>query len=136
LSNKDDDINNTDVFVYQEVTNPIMAEVQCKYNLRPRNKTASTPQPKKIHPRGEIYEPTPKETKIHNNKIKGVDSQNPKVKEAEIQEKEIKTAETPIRVNKLTGNKSAQTNKLEKRESEVLIEKWTKVVEISALKMR
>ena len=74
LLNKDDDINNTDVSVYQEVTNPIMAEVQPKYNLRPRKKLALTPQPKKILPRGEIYETSPKETKIHNSKIKGVDS--------------------------------------------------------------
>jgi hypothetical protein len=119
LSNKDDDINNTNVPVYQEVTYPIMAEFQPKYNLRPRNKLVSTPQPKKIILRGEIYEPTLKEIEIHNSKIKEVDSQHPKVKEVETQAKEIKTAETHIPVNKLIGNKSAQTNKLEKKESEV-----------------
>jgi hypothetical protein len=41
------------------------------------------------------------------------------VKEVETQIKEIKTAETHTPVNKLTGNKLAQTNKLEKKESEV-----------------
>jgi hypothetical protein len=118
-SNKDDDINNTDVYVYQEMTHSIMAEVQHKYNLRPKNKPMSTPQPKKILPRGEICEPTPNETEILNSKIKEVDSQNPKVKEAETQEKKSKTTETCISVNKLTENQSAQTNKLEKKESEV-----------------
>jgi hypothetical protein len=111
LSNKDDDINNTDVSVYQEMTDSIMAEVQHKYNLRPKNKPVSNPQPKKILPRGEIYEPAPKETKIPNRKIKEVDSQNPKVKESETQAKKTKTAETRIPVNKLTENQSAQTNK-------------------------
>jgi hypothetical protein len=51
-SNKDDDINNTDVSFHQEMTNSIMDEVQHKYNLRPKNKHVSTPQPKKILPRG------------------------------------------------------------------------------------
>jgi hypothetical protein len=118
-SNKDDDINNTDVSVYQEMTDSIMVEVQHKYNLRPKNKPVSTPQPKKILPRGEIYEPAPKETEILNSKIKEVDSQNPKVKEAETQAKKSKTTETCISVNKLTENQSTQTNKLEKKESEV-----------------
>jgi hypothetical protein len=101
------------------MTDSIMAEVQHKYNLRPKKKPVSTPQPKKILPRGEIYEPTPKETEILNSKIKEVDSQNPKVKEVETQEKKSKTTETCISVNKLTENQSAQTNKLEKKESEV-----------------
>jgi hypothetical protein len=72
----------------------------------------STPQPKKILPRGEIYQPIPKETEIPNSKVKEVDSLNPKVKEAETQAKETKTFETHIPVDKLMGNKSAQTNKL------------------------
>jgi hypothetical protein len=114
LSNKDDDINNTDVFVYQQMTDSIMAEVQHKYNLRPKNKPVSTSQPKKILPRGKIYEPTPKETEIPNRQTKEVDSHNPKVKEAETQAKKTKTAETRIPVNKLMKNQSTQTNNLEK----------------------
>jgi len=78
-----------------------------------------TPQPKKIIPRGEIYEPAPKETEIPNSKIKEVDSQNPKVKEVENQAKKTKTTETCVLVNKLMKNQSAQANKLEKKESEV-----------------
>jgi hypothetical protein len=106
-SNKYDDINNTDVSIYQEMTDSIMVEFQHKYNLRPKNKPVLTPQPKKILPRGEIYEPTPKETKILNSKIKEVDSQNPKVKEDETQAKKSKTTETCISVNKLMENQSA-----------------------------
>jgi hypothetical protein len=91
-SNKDDDINNTDVYVYQEMTDSIIDEVQHKYNLRPKKKPVSTPQPKKILPRGKIYDPSPKETEISNIKIKGLDSQNPKVKKAETQAKKTKIA--------------------------------------------
>jgi hypothetical protein len=103
LSNKDDDIKNTEVSVYEEMTDSIMDEVQPRYNLRPKHKPASTPQPKKIIPRGEIYEPVPKETEIPNRKIKEVDSLNPKVKEAETQVKETKTVETHIPVDKTQG---------------------------------
>jgi hypothetical protein len=112
LSNKDVDINNIDVSVDQEITNSIMVEVQPRYNLRPKNKPALTPQPKKIIPGGEIYEPVPKETEIPTSKVREVDSLNPKVKEAETQAKETKTTETHILVDKLTGNKSAQTNNI------------------------
>ena len=89
-SNKDDDIKNTNVFFYQQMTDSIMAELQHKYNLTPKKKPVSTPQPKKILPRGEIYEPAPRETDIPNRKIKGVDLQSPKVKEAETQEKKLR----------------------------------------------
>jgi hypothetical protein len=106
-SNKDEDINNTDVSVYQEITDSIMAEVQPRYNLRSKNKPALTPQPKKILPRGEVYEPAPKETETSNRKMKGMDLPDPKVREVETQTKETKTVETHIPVDKLTGDKSA-----------------------------
>jgi ribonuclease HI len=118
-SNKDEDINNTDFVVCQETTDSIMAEVQPRYNLRSKNKPALTFQPKKILPRGEVYEPAPKETDTSNSKTKGTDSLDPKVKEGETQTKETKTAETHIPVDKLMSDKSAQTNKLEKKESGV-----------------
>jgi hypothetical protein len=51
--------------------------------------------------------------------MKGPDSLNTKVKEVDTQTKETKTTETHIPVDKLTGDKSAQTNKLEKKESGV-----------------
>jgi hypothetical protein len=118
-SNKDEDINNTNVSIYQEITDSIMVEVQPRYNLRSKNKLALTPQSKKILPRGEVYEPAPKETETPNRKMKGADSLDPKVKEVETQTKETKTIETHIPVDKLTGDKSEQTNKLEKKESGV-----------------
>jgi hypothetical protein len=51
-SNKDEDIDNTNVSVFQEITDSIMVEVQPRYNLRCKNKPALTPRPKKILPRG------------------------------------------------------------------------------------
>jgi ribonuclease HI len=51
--------------------------------------------------------------------VKGADSLDPKLKEVETQTKETKTAETHILVDKLTNDKSAQTNTLEKKESGV-----------------
>jgi hypothetical protein len=65
------------------------------------------------------YTTRPKRDQNSNNKIKGADSLDPKLKEAETQTKEIKTAKTHTQVNKITSNKSAQKNKLEKKESEV-----------------
>jgi hypothetical protein len=118
-SHKDDDINKTDVSVYQEMIDSIIAEVQHKYNVRPKNKPVSTTQPKKTLPRGEIYEPAPKEIEIPDSKIKEVDSKNPKVKEAKTQAKKTKTTETRILVNKIIENQSTQTNKLENKDSEV-----------------
>jgi hypothetical protein len=47
-SNKYENINNTDVSGYQEITDSIMAEVQPRYNMRSKNKPALTPQPKKF----------------------------------------------------------------------------------------
>jgi hypothetical protein len=51
-SNKDEDIDNTNVSIYREITDSIMAEVQPRYNLRCKKKPALTPRPKKILPRG------------------------------------------------------------------------------------
>jgi hypothetical protein len=115
-SNKDENINNTDFVVCQEMTDSIMAEVQPRYNLRSKNKPASTFQPKKILPRGEAYEPAPKETDTPDSKTKGTDSLDPKVKQGETQTKETETVEIQIPVDKLMSDKSAQTNKLEKKE--------------------
>jgi hypothetical protein len=39
---EDNNLNNTDDFSYQDMANTIMVELQHKYNLRPRNKPAST----------------------------------------------------------------------------------------------
>ena len=55
---ENDNINNTDDSTYQGMADTIMAELQHKYNLRPKNKIVTTTQPKKILPRGETYEPS------------------------------------------------------------------------------
>jgi hypothetical protein len=94
--------------------------------LRSKNKPTSIPQPKKILPRGEIYVLAPKETETSNKKIKEADSLNLTKKEVETQTREIKTVETPSLVRKLMSNKSAQTNKLEKKELEVLTKETDK----------
>jgi hypothetical protein len=57
---EDNNLNDADDPAYQGMANTIMAELQQKYNLRPRNKPVSTAQPKKIFPRGETYEPIQK----------------------------------------------------------------------------
>jgi hypothetical protein len=116
LSNKDDDLKNIDFVVCQETTDFVMAEVEPRYNLRYKKKPTLIPQPKKILPRGEVYESAPKETETYNRKMKGEDSLDPKAKEVETQTKETKVVETHTPVDKLTGDKSAQTNKLEKKE--------------------
>jgi hypothetical protein len=110
-SNKDEDINNTDFAICQETTDSIMAEVQPRYNLRSKRKPALTLQPKKILPRGEVYEPSPKEADTPNRKIRGSDLLDPKIEEVENQTKETNTAKTHIPLDKLTGDKLAQTNK-------------------------
>ena len=79
-SNENSNINNTKDSTSQGITDTIMAELQHKYNLSSKAKNVSTTQPKKILPRGEIYEPTRKETEIQNTKIKGVDPQGAKMK--------------------------------------------------------
>jgi hypothetical protein len=118
-SNEDDDINNIDFIVCQETTDSMMVEVQLRYNLRSKRKPALTFQPKKFLLRDEAYNPTPKEIDTSNNKMKGADLLDPKTKEVETQTREIKTTEIHTPVNKITSNKSSQTNKLEKKEPEV-----------------
>jgi hypothetical protein len=118
-SNEDDDINNNDFVVCQETSNSMTVGVQPRYNLRSKNKPNLITQPKKILPRGEIYVSAPKETETSNKKIKEVDLLDLKTKEVETQTRGIKTTETLASVSKLMSNKSAQTNKLEKKELKV-----------------
>jgi hypothetical protein len=47
-------------FTYQDITDDIIAELQGKYNLRPRNKSFPSVSTKNILPRSEIDEATPK----------------------------------------------------------------------------
>jgi hypothetical protein len=52
----DRSINITKDFSYQGIVNNIMAKLQQKYNLRPRNKNVTTAQPKKILKRSKTSE--------------------------------------------------------------------------------
>jgi hypothetical protein len=115
-SNEDRNTNNTEDPTCQVIVDTIMAELQNKYNLRSKTKNITTTQPKKIMPRGEVYEPTPKETETQNTKIKGVDLQGAKTK----------TTETHTSGTKKVENKMMQTNKLEKKEIEVQIRETDK----------
>jgi hypothetical protein len=78
------------IYAYQGLADTIMAELQHKYNLRPKNKILATTPPKKILPRGKVYEPAPKDVEIPNTQIKGVDPQNAKTKTVETQKQELK----------------------------------------------
>ena len=57
---KGEERDHTDLCSSQEETEMIMVEVQPKYNLRSKSKPISTTQSKKILPRGQTYEPSPK----------------------------------------------------------------------------
>jgi hypothetical protein len=92
-SNKGNNINNTGDSTYQGIVDTIMVKLQHKYNLRPKNKPVSTTQPKKVLPRGETYEPSPKEAKTV--------LQNTKTKEAEIQAGKTKITGTQTSETKL-----------------------------------
>jgi hypothetical protein len=48
----------------------IAADFQPKYNLRSKNKTTSTDQPKRILQKGQPHEPPLEETLLPRNKVK------------------------------------------------------------------
>ena len=77
----------------------------------------STNQPKKILPRGETYDPIPKDIEMHNTKIK----------EGEAQVGKIKVARTQTLETKLTENKTMQTNKMDRKESKVSAKETDKI---------
>jgi hypothetical protein len=105
----------------------IMVEVQPRYNLRSKSKPISTTQPKKILPRGQTYEPTPEETVLPNNKAKVVNTQEPEVEKVETKTQETEVANTNTPLTKIMSNKAVQTNKLEKKDSEVPTRETDKV---------
>jgi hypothetical protein len=79
-SSEDRNTNNTEDTSCQGITDTIMVELQNKYNIRSKTKNMTTTQPKKIFSRGEVYEPTPKESETQNTRINGVDPQGAKTK--------------------------------------------------------
>jgi hypothetical protein len=117
----------TELCSYQEETGMIMVEVQSRYNLRSKGKPISTTQPKKILPRGQTYEPTPEETMLPNNIVKVVNTQEPEVEKVETKTQETDAANTNTPLTKIMSNTVVQTNKLEKKDSEVPTRETDKV---------
>jgi hypothetical protein len=86
-----------------------MAELQQKYNLRPRDKNSTTDPPKKILSRSKKSEAAQPSTETQAAKTKTVETQAAKTKTVETQTAKTKTAET----------KATQTNRPEKRETKI-----------------
>jgi hypothetical protein len=128
---EDNNLNDVDDPAYQGMANTIMAELQHKYNLRPRNKPVSTVQPKKIFPRGKIYEPVQKETEMQNN-IR-VDSQNTNVKGFETQARRTKAAKTRTPETRNAKNKTMLLNKMDREESDVSAKEMDKIAGVFCL---
>jgi hypothetical protein len=92
-------INNMGDSDYQGITDSIMAELQQKYNLRPRDKVSTIDPPKKILSRSKKNETSQPSTENETTKVKTVETQDAK-------EKTIETKET-------------QTNRIEKRDTKI-----------------
>jgi hypothetical protein len=73
----------TEDSTYQGIADDIMAKIHQKYNLRPRNKSLTTPPVKKIFPRGEIDESVSKNDEKHIIRTKTIDTQPTKTKSVE-----------------------------------------------------
>jgi hypothetical protein len=109
LFGNEENINNLGDFEYQGIADTIMAELQHKYNLRPRNKKFTTDPPKKILSRNKMNEAAQPSTETQAAKTKIAESQAAKMKTVETQTAKTKTVET----------KETQTNRLEKKETKI-----------------
>jgi hypothetical protein len=105
----------------------IMAEFQPKYNLRSKNKTTSTDQPKRILKRGQAHEPPLEETLLPSNKTKVANTQESEVKKIETQTKETKPVDKVTSLTKITSDKAIQTSKTERKNLESLTKEMDKV---------
>jgi len=63
-----------------------MAELQQKYNIRPRDKNYTTDPPKKIFSRGKKSEASQQSTKTKTAKTQNVETSNAKTKTTETKE--------------------------------------------------
>jgi hypothetical protein len=99
LFGKEESINNMGKSDYQGMVDSIMAELQQKYNLRPRDKNSTTDPPKKILSRSKKNEASQPSTEKITAKTKMVETQDAKMKMVE--------------------TKATQTNRTEKRETEI-----------------
>jgi hypothetical protein len=99
LFGNEESINNLGESDYQGIIDSIMAELQQKYNLRPRDKNSTTSPPRNILLR----------TKMNESVQPSTETQTAKTKTIETQATKTKTTET----------KETQTNRPEKRETDI-----------------
>jgi hypothetical protein len=124
---EDEEGDHTDLCVSQTETEMIAADFQPKYNMRSKNKPTSTDQPKRILQRGQPHELPLEETLLPKNKVKVAKTQESKVKKVETQTKETGPIDKVTSSTKITSDKGIQTNKSEKKGSEVLTKETNKV---------
>jgi hypothetical protein len=103
---------------YQGIADDIMAELHQKYNLRPRNKSLTTPPVKKILPRGEIDESVSKNVEKQTIRTKTADTQPTNTKSTDTpvvntQKVEVPTTETKTSQQKKDEKKSFENQTLE-----------------------
>jgi hypothetical protein len=99
LFGNEESLNNLGESDYHGIANSIMAELQHKYNLRPRAKNYATAPPKKILSRSKMNEATQPST--------------------ETQATKTKTTEMHAAKTRTTETKEMQTNRPERREIEI-----------------
>jgi hypothetical protein len=109
-------MNITNDFAYQGIVDNIMAKLQQKYNLRPRNINVATSPLKKILLRCETDKVAPKDAGKHVIKTNTVDTQSTKEKPAGTPVINTRNAEIPMAETKIVETKETQANKPEKKE--------------------
>jgi hypothetical protein len=105
----------------------MIAEFQPRYNLRSKNKPASTFQPSKILQRGQSYEPPLDETPPPNKKMTRVSTQESEVEKVGTQTQAIEPVNKDTSLTKTMNDKSVQTNKSERKNLEVSTRQTNKV---------
>jgi ribonuclease HI len=111
ITSEDNVSNNmSEDFTYQDIADDIIAELQGKYNLRPRNKSLPTVSTKKILPRSETDEVTPKVADKQPAKKNTADTQP--VQSEPVETLPVKT-QAPVNENKSTSQRKAEKKGME-----------------------
>jgi len=126
-SNESEEGDHTESYEPQSETEIMMADFQPKYNLRSRNKPTSTTQPKRILQRGQSYKSPSDETPLPNKKTRRVSTQEPEVEKVEAQTQETEPVNEATSSTKTMNDKAFQTNRLERKNSEVTTREIDKV---------
>jgi hypothetical protein len=106
--NNDDSINITTYSVDQGIVDNIMAELQQKYNLRPKDRNITIAQLNNIFSRSKYNEAM---------QTKATETQTAKTKVAETQTAKTKVAETQTTKTKATETQTAKTKIVETKET-------------------